>query len=114
MAIDKTWKILTLNSETDTGGVVYASARYEVSETIDNELIVKGRNIGAVFSPKAENVDFINFEDLSETDVLQWVWDYIGNDKKERIENTIDSKFLDKKTRIQNEKTLSDEKPSDW
>jgi hypothetical protein len=68
--IDYTWTIAQLERQTDTGGVVVAHWRVSA---VDGDFTASAYGT-AGFTPDPESPDFKPFDQLTEADVLAWVW----------------------------------------
>ena len=74
------WEVLTLNRLTDTGYVFEASCRCIAQKEV-SEATLKGVSyIDAKFTAPI-GPDFIPYEDLTEQQVLTWVFNEIGDIK---------------------------------
>lgn len=65
-----TWTIAQLERQTDTGGVITAHWRVSASE---GEYTASAYG-SAGFTPDATDPDFKPFDQLTEAEVLGWVW----------------------------------------
>ena len=68
--IDYTWTIAQLERQTDTGGVVVAHWRVSA---VDGDFTASAYGT-AGFTPDPESPAFKPFDQLTEADVLAWVW----------------------------------------
>ena len=68
--IDYNWTIAQLERQTDTGGVVVAHWRVSA---VDGDFTASAYGT-AGFTPDPESPDFKPFDQLTEADVLAWVW----------------------------------------
>ena len=68
--IDYTWTIAQLERQTDTGGVVVAHWRVSA---VEGDFTASAYGT-AGFTPDPESPDFKPFDQLTEADVLAWVW----------------------------------------
>jgi hypothetical protein len=68
--IDYNWTIAQLERQTDTGGVVVAHWRVSA---VDGDFTASAYGT-AGFTPDATDPDFKPFDQLTEADVLAWVW----------------------------------------
>jgi len=86
MPIQYTWKVTQLKRKLDTGLVF--NAFYEVSAT-DGEFSAETNGRVSLGQPDSEN--FIPYEDLTESVVLNWVYEKVGKEMEnlllENIEN---------------------------
>lgn len=76
MQID--WTIAQLERQTETGGVI--TAHWRVSA--EDEGFTAGSYGSAGFTPDPESENFIPFEELTEADVLNWLWAQEDFDKE--------------------------------
>lgn len=81
--ITYTWSIAQLERETTTGGVTVAHWRV-IAQDADFSASSYG---SAGFSPDPESETFVPFDDLTETDILEWLWAQEGFDKVETEAN---------------------------
>lgn len=77
MAIEYTWSIPTTEYETATGGITVGHWRVSA---VDGESTASSYGT-AGFTPDASAPDFKPFDQLTEADVLGWVWASEGVDK---------------------------------
>jgi hypothetical protein len=73
------WTIAQIERQTETGGVI--TAHWRVSAEDDG--FTAGSYGSAGFTPDPESEDFIPFEELTETNILEWLWAQEGFDKDE-------------------------------
>ena len=71
MAATFNWTISTLERELSDGGVIVAHWRVSAS---DGDYSASSYGT-AGFTPDPESEDFVAYDDLTEADVLAWVWD---------------------------------------
>lgn len=83
------WTIEQLERQTETGGVIIAHWRVNAT---DGYRYSAGSYGSAGFTPDPESPDFIPFDQLTESDVLNWLWEKEGFDKNE-IENRLQSQI---------------------
>lgn len=83
MQID--WSIEQLERQSDTGGIIVA--HWRVSAQDDGFFASSYGSSG--FQPNPEDENFIPFENLVETDVLNWLWSKDSFDKESIEENLI-------------------------
>jgi hypothetical protein len=74
-----TWTIAQLDRQTETGGVVTAHWRVEA---VDGDFSASAYST-AGFTPDPTAPDFKPFEELTEADVLSWVWGSVDKDATE-------------------------------
>lgn len=90
MAIETTWRIEQLERQTDTGGVIVAYWRVSAE---DGEYAATA--YGSVgFTPDPTAPDFIAYDQLTEADVLAWVW---GSVDKDAVEVNLAQQIEDQK-----------------
>ena len=81
------WTISTLERELSDGGVIVAHWRCNASETVgtgDDAVDYSASSYGtAGFTPDPEAEDFVAYDDLTEADVLAWVWESVDKDATE-------------------------------
>lgn len=80
--ITYTWTIAQLESQTKTGGVITAHWR-AIAEWNDPgvEVAYSASSYGTVgFTPDAESDTFKPYAELTESDVLDWVWNSVDKD----------------------------------
>jgi hypothetical protein len=78
-----TWTIAQLDREANTGGVTVAHWRVSAED--------EGHTAGAYgtagFTPDPESETFVPFEEVTEADVLEWIWAQESFNKDEIEEN---------------------------
>mgnify|MGYP000002874451 CR=1 FL=1 len=79
MAATMNWTISTLERELSDGGVIVAHWRCTAT---DGEFSASSYGT-AGFSQDPEAADYIPYEDLTEADVLAWVWESVDKDATE-------------------------------
>jgi hypothetical protein len=84
------WTIAQLERQTDTGGVVTAHWRVTAQ---DGEYTASAYG-SAGFTPDPTAPDFIAYDQLTEADVLAWVWGSVG---KAETEANLASQIEDQK-----------------
>lgn len=92
MAIKYTWKIDELKRDPKTGVVKIAYwGCLGVDEETENSVHMNGNH--ALLSNDPNNPTFIPFENLTQEQVLNWVWQVLNKDKMESyIAQQIDTK----------------------
>lgn len=73
------WTIAQLERQTDTGGVIVAHWRVSAQ---DGDYTASAYG-SASFTPDPTSPDFIPYADLTEEDVLSWVWISVDKDEVE-------------------------------
>ena len=73
------WTISTLERELSDGGVIVAHWRCTAS---DGDYSASSYGT-AGFTPDPESEDFTAYDDLTEADVLAWVWESVDKDATE-------------------------------
>jgi len=86
-----TWTIVQLERETENGGVIVAHWQ---AEAVDGEHTARGYG-SCSFAPNAADPGFIPFDNLTEADVLAWVYEEVD---KEQTESSLQLKIDKKKT----------------
>ena len=79
MAIEYNWTIAQLERQTDTGGVIVCHWRVSAQ---DGEYIASAYGSEG-FTPDPGAPDFVPFDQLTEADVLGWLWAQEDFDKAE-------------------------------
>lgn len=74
-----TWTIAQLDRQTDTGGVI--TAHWRVSAKDGNYTASAYGSVG--FTPDPTAPDFVPYADLTEANVLAWVWESVNKDDME-------------------------------
>jgi len=82
-----TWTIANLERNTDDGGVIVAHWRVTETETVgegDDAVTYSASSYGTVgFTPDADADGFIDFNSLTEADVLGWVYEEVNQAETE-------------------------------
>jgi len=77
-----TWTIANLERNTDDGGVIVAHWRVTETEVVgegDDAVTYSASSYGTVgFTPDADADGFISFDNLTEADVLGWVYEEVN------------------------------------
>jgi len=68
------WTISTLERELSDGGVIVAHWRCTASETVGEDTFSASSYGTAGFTYDASSPDFVPYADLTESQVLGWVW----------------------------------------
>jgi hypothetical protein len=84
MALTYTWKILDLLRGEDTGGVQKVVWTCEVRDT-NGDRVIKTGETDLVFD--STDPSFVAYTDLTETQVLDWVWEVTPKADLEREAN---------------------------
>ena len=79
MAATMNWQISTLERELADGGVIVAHWRCTAS---DGDYSASSYGTCG-FTPDPESEDFVAYDDLTEADVLAWVWESVDKDATE-------------------------------
>lgn len=93
--METAWTIAQLERNTETGGVI--SVHWRVSATDGDYSASSYGSIG--LQPDPESEDFIPFENLTEADVLAWVWEQ-SEDWKSEIEEGLASQIEKQKNPV--------------
>lgn len=78
-----TWTIAQLERNTADGGVVVAHWRVTAEETVGEDTYTASSYGTCGFTPDASAPDFVPYEQLTEADVLAWVWGAVDKDATE-------------------------------
>jgi len=82
-----TWTIANLERNLADGGVTVAHWRVTESETVgtgDDAVTYSASSYGTVgFTPDADADGFVAYDDLTEDDVMAWVWADVDQDATE-------------------------------
>ena len=74
MAATMNWSISTLERELSDGGVIVAHWRCAATEASGEESFSASSYGTAGFTPDASSPDFVPYDQLTEEQVLGWVW----------------------------------------
>ena len=75
-----TWTISTLERNTADGGVIVAHWRVTEEETVGENTYSASSYGTCGFTPDPSASDYIAYADLTEADVLGWVWAEVDQD----------------------------------
>ena len=75
-----TWTISTLERNTADGGVIVAHWRVTEEETVGEDTYSASSYGTCGFTPDPSASDYIAYSDLTEADVLGWVWAEVDQD----------------------------------
>ena len=75
-----TWTISTLEHNTADGGVIVAHWRVTEEETVGENNYSASSYGTCGFTPDPSASDYIAYSDLTEADVLGWVWAEVDQD----------------------------------
>lgn len=75
-----TWTISTLEHNTADGGVIVAHWRVTEEETVGENTYSASSYGTCGFTPDPSASDYIAYSDLTEADVLGWVWAEVDQD----------------------------------
>jgi hypothetical protein len=78
-----TWTIANLERNTADGGVIVVHYRCTAEETVGEETYTASSYGTCGFTPDASAPDFVPFDQLTEADVLAWVWSSMDKDATE-------------------------------
>jgi len=96
-----TWTIADLERSVADGGVTVAHWRVTETETVgegDDAVTYSASSYGTVsFTPDADADDFIDYDDLTEANVLSWVYENVN---KEEIETSLANNIAEQKTPV--------------
>lgn len=68
------WHIANLERNTADGGVIVAHWRVTAEETVGEETYTASSYGTCGFTPDASSPDFVPYDQLTENDVIVWVW----------------------------------------
>lgn len=77
--MDITWKIEQCEYDLETGGITAAHWRVTA---VDGDIVVSTYG-SCDFKPAADSADFKPFADVTEADVLSWVWGSVPKEDTE-------------------------------
>jgi len=77
------WHIANLERNTADGGVIVAHWRVTAEETVGEETYTASSYGTCGFTPDASAPDFVPYDQLTEADVLAWVWSSMDKDATE-------------------------------
>jgi hypothetical protein len=78
-----TWTIANLEHNVADGGVIVAHWRVTAEETVGEETYTASAYGTCGFTPDASAPDFVPYDELTEADVLAWVWSSMDKDATE-------------------------------
>ena len=78
-----TWTIANLERNVADGGVIVAHWRVTAEETVGEETYTASSYGTCGFTPDASSPDFVPYDQLTEADVLAWVWSSMDKDATE-------------------------------
>ena len=78
-----TWTIANLERNVADGGVIVAHWRVTAEETVGEETYTASSYGTCGFTPDASAPDFVPYDQLTEADVLAWVWSSMDKDATE-------------------------------
>ena len=77
------WTIAQLERNTTGNGVIVAHWRCNVEDTVGDVTYTASSYGTCGFSPDPASPDFVPYEDLTEADVLAWVYESVDKDATE-------------------------------
>ena len=77
MAATFNWTISTLERELSDGGVIIAHWRCSAEETVGDDTFTASNYSTVSFIPDPTAPDFIPYDNLTEADVLGWVYEVV-------------------------------------
>lgn len=92
-----TWTISTMEHNVSDGGVIVAHWRVNEEETVGDDTYSASAYGTCSFTYDASSPDFVPYDDLTESVVLQWVWDDMGVDEVVRIQESLHSNIEEQK-----------------
>ena len=78
-----TWTIANLERNVADGGVTVAHWRVTESETVGEDTFTASAYGTVGFTPDPDADDFVAYDDLTEDDVMAWVWADVDQDATE-------------------------------
>ena len=78
-----TWTIANLERDIATGGVQVAHWRVTESETVGEDTFTASAYGTVGFTPDPDADGFVAYDDLTEDDVMLWVWADVDQDATE-------------------------------
>ena len=78
-----TWTIANLERNVSDGGVTVAHWRVTESETVGEDTFTASAYGTVGFTPDADADGFVAYDDLTEDDVMAWVWADVDQDATE-------------------------------
>jgi len=91
MAATFNWTISTLERELSDGGVIIAHWRCNAEETVGDDTFTASNYGTAGFTPDPTAPDFIPYDNLTEADVLGWVYESVDKAATESsLQSSID------------------------
>lgn len=88
-----TWKITQMEYNTTDGGVIIVHWECVAEETVGEKTFRELAYGSFDLTPEPSSPDFIPYENLTEENVLSWVYQYAGIDKTDiesKLETSID------------------------
>ena len=83
MAATMNWTISTLERELSDGGVIVVHWRVSATEASGEDTFSASSYGTAGFTYDPTSPDFVAYDDLTEADVLAWVWESVDKDATE-------------------------------
>ena len=77
------WTVAKTEFDTATGGISVVHWRVTAEETVGEETYTASAYGTCGFTPDASAPDFVPFDQLTEADVLAWVWSSMDKDATE-------------------------------
>ena len=77
------WRIVNTERNTADGGVIVVHYRCTAEETVGEETYTASAYGTCGFTPDASAPDFVPYDQLTEADVLAWVWSSMDKDATE-------------------------------
>lgn len=77
------WRIVNTERNTTDGGVTIVHWRVTAEETVGEETYTASSYGTCGFTPDASAPDFVPYDQLTEADVLAWVWSSMDKDATE-------------------------------
>jgi len=95
---------------TENGFVFNVASQYSVYEIVEGTKISSRKVLKNIFEMNPDEPSYIPYEDLTEETVLGWVFESIGAEEKQQIENNVLASFEEQKEEFLNP-TVSDGLP---
>jgi len=92
-----TWTIAQLERTTADGGVTIAHWRATATETVGEDTFSASSYGTCGFTPDPTAPDFVPFDDLTEADVLAWVYAELGAEQLAAIEDGLSANIEEQK-----------------
>ena len=91
------WSIAQLERNTTDNGVIVAHWRCNTEETVGDVTYTASSYGTCGFNPDPASPNFVAYEDLTEADVLQWVYAELGAEQLAAIEDGLSANIEEQK-----------------